>query len=330
MTSLHPTQTDFLSREACGRRVIKIEMEGMQALHNSLGADFSAAVEAILGCVGRLIVTGMGKSGHIARKIAATFTSTGTPSLFLHPGEASHGDLGIITPQDVILALSNSGETKELADVLAYAHRHMVPLVAITQKPESTLARQASLVLVLPDVPEACPNRLAPTTSSTLMIALGDALAMTVLECKGFSAQDFRAFHPGGKLGQQLMRVRDVMSQGPHVPLARPTHKMSDVIVMMTEKRLGCVGIQDEKGCLVGVITDGDLRRILQREGHLLDLEAGHVMSLQPQTIRGDVLAADAVRLMQNLQITNLFVIDENHLPQGVIHIHDCLKAGIF
>ena len=313
-----------------GRQVIQTELEGLMALRESLGDVFEGAVRKILGCPGRVIVTGMGKSGHIARKIAATFTSTGTQALFLHPAEASHGDLGIVTPSDVILALSNSGETKELSDIIAYTHRHSVTLIALTQKPDSTLARQASLTLLIPNVAEACPNRLAPTTSSTMMLALGDALAMTVLEQKGFSAKDFRDFHPGGKLGQQLMRVGDLMCQGSAVPLSHIHDKMANVIMVMTEKRLGCVGILNDDGTLAGIITDGDLRRVLQKEGNLLDMEASHVMNQSPITINRDLLAADAVRLMKERQITNLFVTQDNRVPLGVIHIHDCLKAGIF
>ncbi len=310
------------------RRVLRLESEGLAALAETLDESFTRAVEVLSDVTGRVIVTGMGKSGHIARKIAATLASTGTPAQYVHPAEASHGDLGMVTRDDAVLALSNSGETPELRDLFEYSRRYSIPLISITSKANSTVAEISDVVLLLPTVPEACPMGLAPTTSTTMCLALGDALAVALLERKGFSVQDFRVLHPGGRLGTSLLRVADLMHSGEDVPLADPGMAMSDVILRMTAKRFGCVGIVDEDGRLVGIITDGDLRRFMDK--NLLDRTAEEVMTRSPQTIRPQALAAEAVALMNGRAITNLFVVeDPGARPIGILHIHDCLRAGI-
>lgn len=310
-----------------GQATLNIEIQGLQTLCASLDKSFEQAVDLLMGTQGQIIVTGMGKSGHIARKIAATLCSTGTRALFMHPAEASHGDLGMIAEQDTILALSNSGETRELSDIIAYSHRHGIPLIAMTFKKNSTLAKQSSCVLLLPKITEACPNKLAPTTSTTMMLALGDALAMSLLELKGFSAKDFKEFHPGGKLGQLLARVADLMSPPDLTPLVGLETPFPEVILAMTQFRLGCVGVVDDKGHLVGIITDGDLRRHMSPT--LYESVAKDLMTPSPHTISCDALAADAVRFMKEKKITNLFAVSKDSTPAGVIHIHDCLRAGI-
>ena len=310
------------------RRLFRLEAEGISALVETVDKNFSAAVQALSEVEGRVIVSGMGKSGHICRKIAATLASTGTPSHYVHPGEASHGDLGMITRQDAVLALSNSGETPELRDIAEYTRRFSIPLVLITSGARSTLTELADVVLLLPPIPEACPMGLAPTTSTTMSLAMGDALAIAMLGRKGFSAQDFRVLHPGGKLGSSLLRVSDLMHEGDALPLAVANTPMRDIIPMMSEKRFGCVGVIDEEGALIGVITDGDLRRTLAE--NLLSRAAANVMTTEPKTIKPQVLAAEAVAVMNELQITNLFVVgDTSPKPLGILHIHDLLKAGI-
>jgi arabinose-5-phosphate isomerase len=274
----------------------------------------------------------MGKSGHVARKIAATMASTGTPALFVHPAEASHGDLGMIVSGDAVLALSNSGETPELADLVAHARRFGLPLVGITGRAESTLARAADVALVLPPAQEACPNGLAPTTSTTLQMALGDALAVALLTRRGFTAADFRVFHPGGKLGAKLARVREFMHAGAEMPLAPPDMRMDAALVAMTEKRFGCLGIVAGER-LVGIITDGDLRRALQPGGAapqsgLLARSTAEVMTRNPRTIGPEALAAEALHLMAG-RITALFVVDADQRPVGILHLHDLLRAGV-
>jgi arabinose-5-phosphate isomerase len=268
----------------------------------------------------------MGKSGHIARKIAATLASTGTPALFVHPGEASHGDLGMIVSQDVVIALSNSGETTELNDVIAYTRRFSIPLIAITAKGESALGNAADVLLQLPPEPETCPMGLAPTTSTTMMLALGDALAVAALESKGFTAEDFRNFHPGGKLGKILLRVSDVMHTGNDLPLALENDDMAHVLVIMTQKSFGCAGIVDNNGNLVGIVTDGDLRRHMQND--LPQKTAATVMTKKPQTIGPQMLAAEALKILNDKKRTQLFVVDDGK-PVGILHIHDLLRAGI-
>jgi len=308
------------------RRVLKLEAEGIAALDAALGDRFVDALEILYTAKGRVIVTGMGKSGHVARKIAATLASTGTPAQFVHPGEASHGDLGMIVPADVVLALSNSGETSELRDLLQYTRRFGIPLIAITGRANSTLDEMADVTLLLPTTPEACPMGLAPTTSTTVSLALGDALAVALLERRGFSPDDFHILHPGGKLGQSLLRVADLMHKGDSVPICDAGMAMAEAIPYMTAKSFGCVAVVDADGNLAGVVTDGDLRRHMQ-EG-LLDRTAGDVMTATPKTIRPQALAAEALALMNAHSITGLFVVEAGR-PIGIIHIHDCLRAGI-
>jgi arabinose-5-phosphate isomerase len=286
---------------------------------------FTAAVDAIRAARGRVVVTGMGKSGHIGRKIAATLASTGTPAMFVHPAEASHGDLGMITRDDVIMALSWSGETVELKSLIDYSKRHKIGLIAITADEHSTLAKAADVVLTLPQAREACPHNLAPTTSSLMQLALGDALAITLLESRGFTALDFGALHPGGQLGAALKTVRDIMHRADKVPLASLGDRMSDAVVEMTAKGFGCVGItQGQK--LIGIITDGDLRRHMRSD--LLDLQVETVMTKMPKTIRPDLLASEALEILNSLKITALFVVEAG-VPIGIVHMHDLLRAGV-
>ena len=308
------------------RRVLELEAEGIAALDASLGDDFLAALNLLSGVEGRVIVTGMGKSGHVGRKIAATLASTGAPAQFVHPGEASHGDLGMITAADVVLALSNSGETDELRDLLEYTRRFGINLIAITSRPNSTLDETADVTLLLPPTPEACPMGLAPTTSTTVSLALGDALAVALLERKGFSPQDFQILHPGGKLGQNLLRVADLMHEGDVLPVCDADQPMTEAILVMTAGSFGCVGVVGGDGRLAGVVTDGDLRRHM--DDGLLDRKAVEVMTADPKTIRPQALAAEALALMNQYSITGLFVVEDG-CPVGIIHIHDCLRAGI-
>lgn len=311
------------------RRVLALESEALTALADSLDDRFAQAVSVLAGTTGRVVVSGMGKSGHVARKIAATFASTGTPALFVHPAEASHGDLGMIVPGDTVLALSNSGEAPELADLIGHAKRFGLPLIGITGRPGSTLARAADVPLLLPEAPEACPMGLAPTTSTTMQIALGDALAVSLMNRRGFTAADFRVFHPGGKLGARLQRVRDLMHGEQELPLAPPETRMDAAIVAMTARRFGCLGVQGADGQLLGIITDGDLRRSLEAGGTLLNRTAGEVMTRAPRTVRPDTLAAEALHAMNTRAITTLFVVDEASRPVGILHIHDLLRAGV-
>ncbi|HYZ31096.1 MAG TPA: KpsF/GutQ family sugar-phosphate isomerase [Crenalkalicoccus sp.] len=318
---------------ACARRVLETEAEGLGLLAARLDAGFAEAVARLAAIPGRVVVTGMGKSGHVARKIAATFASTGTPALYVHPAEASHGDLGMIVAGDAVLALSNSGETPELADIVAHTRRFALPLIALTGREGSALARAADICLVLPPAPEACPMGLAPTTSTTMQLALGDALAVALLTRRGFTAADFRVFHPGGRLGAQLRHVRELMHGGEAMPLAPPELRMDAALVAMTEKRFGCLGIVQE-GCLIGVITDGDLRRALQPGGaapraELLARTAAEVMTRAPCTIAPEALAAEALRIMNQRAITALFVVDGAAAPIGILHVHDLLRAGV-
>jgi arabinose-5-phosphate isomerase len=312
---------------AVARHVIRAEICGLESLAAALDDGFEAAVDACAAARGRIVVTGLGKSGHMARKIAATLASTGTPAQFVHPVEASHGDLGMIGSEDAILALSNSGETAEFADIVAYSRRCNIPLIAITAGARSTLAAAADVVLLLPPAAEACPMGLAPTTSTTMMAALGDALALALLDRKGFSSSDFHRFHPGGRLGRRLLRVRDIMHEADEVPLVSPSAPMSEAILIMTAKSFGCVGVCGTNGRLVGVITDGDLRRHMGDS--LLRQAVGTVMHQNPKTIAAAALAADALGAMNRFAITSLFVVDEGGRPIGFLHMHDCLRAGI-
>ena len=312
------------------RQVLGTEADALRALAESLDDRFARAVALLAGAQGRVVVSGMGKSGHVARKIAATLASTGTPSLFVHPAEASHGDLGMVVAGDAVLALSNSGETPELADLVAHSRRFDIPLVAITGRAESALARAADIALVLPAAPEACPMGLAPTTSTTMQLALGDAIAVALLTRRGFTAADFRVFHPGGKLGAALSKVRDLMHGPGEMPLASPETRMDAAIVAMTAKRFGCLGVQGADGRLAGIITDGDLRRALDAGGTpLLGRTAAEVMTRNPRTIGLDDLAATALRVMNERTITALFVVDAEGRPAGILHVHDLLRAGV-
>ena len=308
------------------KRVLETEAAALSALSAGLGASLVHALDVLDAVSGRVVVTGIGKSGHIAHKIVATLSSTGTPALFVHPSEASHGDLGMVAPCDAVLALSNSGETTELADIVDYAKRFEIPLIAITASADSALAKAATVSLILPAAPEACPMGLAPTTSTTMMLALGDAIAVALFERKGFSSADFHVLHPGGKLGRRLMKVADLMHTGDEVPLVTGDAPMSDALLVMTAKRFGCVGVVDDHGVLTGVITDGDLRRHMSSE--FLELTAADVMTPDAKTLGPDVLASEALGLMNTLSITILFVI-ESGKPKGVVHIHDCLRAGV-
>lgn len=310
-----------------GRATIAAEIAGLERLAASLGASFIVAVDRLAAIPGRVVITGIGKSGHIGRKIAATFASTGTPAFFVHPAEASHGDLGMIGRDDAVLAISNSGETAELADIIAYSRRFAILLVAITSIQDSTLGRNADITLVLPSAPEACPHGLAPTTSTTMTLALGDAIAVTLLDKKGFSAQDFRLFHPGGKLGQRLHKAGDLMHKGEALPLCSPATRMGDALIVMTGRRFGCIGVQDEAGGLIGVITDGDLRRHMG--ARLLEQTVASVMTRDPITTQVDTLAAAALETMNRRAITALFVVDHDRRPIGILHIHDLLRAGV-
>lgn len=315
---------------ASALRTIATERAGLDALHaalaDGLGQPFAAAVAMIRGASGRVIVSGMGKSGHVGRKLTATLASTGTPAHFVHPAEASHGDLGMVGRDDLILALSWSGETAELRAVVEYASRFRTPLIAVTSNAESALGRQATHVLALPRAEEACPHGLAPTTSAVMQLALGDALAIALLETRGFTAQDFRLFHPGGKLGASLHFVRDIMHKGASMPVAPTGSPMTEAIVTMTAKGLGCLGVVDRDGALIGMITDGDLRRHIGPD--LLARTVDEVMTRSPKTIPPDMLVGAAIDRLNGAKITVLFVV-ENGKPVGVLHMHDLLRIGV-
>ncbi|MHA7871940.1 MAG: KpsF/GutQ family sugar-phosphate isomerase [Hyphococcus sp.] len=308
------------------KQVIDLEISGLSALKDALDGGFTQTLAILKQAPGRIIVTGMGKSGHVARKIAATFASTGSPAIFVHPGEASHGDLGMISQQDVILALSKSGETNELRDLLAYAARFSIPVVAITAKAESTLARAANAVLTLPNAEEACGETRAPTTSTTMMMAAGDALAIALLRDRGFTAKDFHGFHPGGNLGAALRRVRDLMHGADKLPLADRRAALPEVVQKISTGGFGCVGVTDSDGGLCGIITDGDLRRHFGAD--LTAKRAEDVMTKTPQTTTADALAGDVLALMSRRKITALFVVDDKR-PVGLVHVHDCLHSGV-
>ncbi len=307
-----------------GRRVLDVEAKALGALSQSLGEDFARVVALIAGLKGRVVLTGVGKSGHVARKIAATLASTGCPAMFVHANEASHGDLGMIGQEDAVLALSKSGEVRELADVIAYAKRFAIPLIGMTANAASELGRAADHLLLLPDAPEATGALNVPTTSTTLQIALGDALAVALLEKRGFTPHDFKVFHPGGKLGAALKTVRDLMHSGQEMPLVTLERPMADTLLVMTERRFGAVGVIGPDGKLAGVITDGDLRRKIDG---LMSHSAGEVMSRGPKTVSPDTLAGEALNLMQG-RITVLFVVESGR-PVGVLHIHDLLRQGV-
>lgn len=319
---------------AAARRVLHHATDAITAIGESLNGEFSRAIDAILSVKGRVIVSGMGKSGHIARKIAATLASTGTPALFLHPAEASHGDLGMVTRADALLMLSNSGETAELSDLITYAKRLSIPLIGMANNSDSRLLQAAEVALLLPKAQEACPMGLAPTTSTTMMLALGDALAVALMERRGFSADQYRDFHPGGALGKKLVRVSDIMHRGEELPLVAPETPMRDVLMTMTSVRFGFAGyagVVDKSGALIGIITDGDLRRHM--EG-LLDRTARDVMTQKPKTVPPQMLAAEALNVMNAKppKVTYLFVVDPKAdvaRPIGFLSVHDILRAGL-
>lgn len=320
---LRPNALDLESAQ----QVLKIEADGLLSLAETLDENFCQAVDVLAKVKGRIVVTGMGKSGHIGRKIAATLASTGAPAFFVHPGEASHGDLGMVIQGDAILALSNSGETSELSDFIGYSRRFSIPLISITSRKESALSQAADVSLVLPKAKEACPLGLAPTTSTTMTLGLGDALAVALLERRKFSADDFQKFHPGGSLGTQLMKVKDLMHKAQAIPLVHPETLMSDALLEMTAKHFGCVGVINQETCLVGIITDGDLRRNMAND--LIKKTAEAVMTTGAKTIHGNALAVEGLVIMNDKSITSLFVLDDAHKVIGILHIHDCLRAGI-
>ena len=311
-------------------RTLNLETEGLAQLATELGdglaEPFEEAVRRLAAVSGRVIVTGIGKSGHVGQKIAATFASTGTPAFFVHPSEASHGDLGMVTRSDLILALSWSGETVELKPIITYSRRFAVPLVAITSQAESALGQQADVVLLLPRAKEACPHGLAPTTSTTMQLALGDGLAIALLEARGFTAHDFKVFHPGGSLGANLKYVSDIMHRGDRLPLIQSGESMAEALVAMTEKSFGCVGVVDASGRLIGVVTDGDLRRHMGP--NLISAKVDDVMTAKPKTIAPTMLTSAALELINSSRITALFVL-EKQKPVGLVHVHDLLRLGV-
>lgn len=319
------TQDEKQTIRETAARVLKIEGEAVSAMADSLPEDFEAAIEAILAVSGRVILSGIGKSGHIARKISSTLASTGTPSAFVHPAEASHGDLGMITPNDLVILISNSGETAELRDIVAHVARFSIPMIGISGRVESTLMRAADFRLTLPDAPEACIIGMAPTTSTTLTLALGDALAVAVMERRGFLPEQFRTFHPGGKLGAQLSKVSQLMHDGDALPLVPVDQHMSEALLVMSEKSFGIVGVV-EADTLVGAISDGDLRRNM---ANLMEQSAGDVATSNPRTTQPDTLAVEALAVMSENKITALFVVDAAGRAIGLLHLHDCLRAGL-
>ena len=315
--------TDFL---ATARRVIGIEARALAALELSLGASFTQAVQLILAAKGRVIVSGIGKSGHIARKIASTLASTGTPAHFVHPAEASHGDLGMVAEGDVVLVLSNSGETPELADIIAHTRRFNIPLIGVASRPQSTLVRQSDVSVILPNEPEACETGIVPTTSTTMSLALGDALAIVLMKHRAFSPDHFRLYHPGGRLGTKLLKVRDLMHAD--LPLTSDQSPMSEALLAMSKSGFGVTGVTDDTGALIGIITDGDLRRHMAT---LMTMSVGQVMTRSPRTVAPDALAEKALAVMKDRKITSLFVLDPGSGGKalGILNIHDLLRAGL-
>ena len=308
------------------QRVLELESKGLLALSSSLGDTILRSINILDSATGRIVISGMGKSGHVGRKIASTLSSTGTPSIFVHPGEASHGDLGMINTGDAVIVISNSGETPEMADVVAYTRKEKIPLILITSSNLSTIGEQSDEVLILPKTEEACPLGLAPTTSTTMAMALGDTIAVLLMKKTGFTEEDFKLRHPGGKLGKRLLQVSDIMHTGDAVPLAAKDSLMSDIILQITSKSFGCIGIIDDKMNLIGIITDGDLRRHMSDS--ILSLKASVVLTPNPISIQPSALASEALVTMNNSKITNLFVTQNNSVV-GIIHIHDLLRAGV-
>jgi len=315
-------------RASCA--VLDYAGDAIRALGATLNGDFSRAIDTIMAVKGRVVVSGMGKSGHIASKIAATLASTGTPAQFVHPAEASHGDLGMVTQGDVLLMLSNSGETRELSDLITFAKRFSIPIIGIASRADSALLQAADVALLLPKFQEACSIGMAPTTSTTLQLVLGDALAVALMERRGFSSDQYRELHPGGSLGKALIRVSDLMHGGEEMPLAAEDTPMQQVVLEMAKKRFGCVGVVDAKGGLIGIITNGDLARHMDRG--LLDRKAAEVMTRAPKTFTADRLGVEALAFMNEKKITQLFVLDpkaKSKKPVGILHMHDCLHAGL-
>jgi arabinose-5-phosphate isomerase len=307
-------------------KTIETEIDGLKSLLNFFDEKYIAAVDLILNCKGKVVFSGMGKSGHIANKIAATFASTGTPSFFIHPSEASHGDLGMITQNDVVILLSNSGETKELKDIIYFCKRFEISTIGIVRRAESELTKTSTVALVLPAIPEA--NSVnAPTTSTTMMLALGDALAASLIDAHGFDAEKFGTFHPGGKLGSNFLKVKELMRREKDVPLVLENQKMSEVLFEMTSKHLGCAGVIDTVGGLVGIITDGDLRRHITND--FLAQSAVDIMTKNPITTFANTLAVEAIAIMNKKSITSLLVLDEQKKVVGILHLHDCLRSGV-
>jgi arabinose-5-phosphate isomerase len=327
MAGTGPAAADQLIRS--GQQALEAEKAGLEALiaamSGELGASFAAAAQLIARSSGRVIVSGMGKSGHIGRKIAATLASTGTPAYFVHPAEASHGDLGMVQPDDVILALSWSGETTELSDIVAYAKRFRVTLIGVSSNPDSALGREADILIALPKAKEACPNGIAPTTSTTMQVALGDALAIALLEARGFSSHDFRTYHPGGKLGAQLKQLSAIMSTGDLLPLVAEGSRMGEALVTMSAKGFGCVLVVDARGLLSGIITDGDLRRHMSADllGHTVD----QVMTANPASVPPETLVAEALEIVETRKIGAL-IVTEDRRPVGLVHVLDLLRIG--
>ena len=307
------------------KRVLSIETVGLTQLSKSLNETLTNALNILQSIKGRVVATGMGKSGHVAKKIAATLASTGKPAFFIHPGEASHGDIGMISEDDVVLALSNSGETPELNDIISYTRRFKIPLICITSEIRSSIAVESDVSLILPPANEACFIGLAPTTSTTMMMAYGDVLAVVLMERQGFTAEDFKLRHPGGHLGQSLLKVSDIMHVGSALPIAKESDLMTEVLAEMTAKNFGCIGIINGISSLTGIVTDGDLRRHMAHG--ILDLTAAEVMNPNVITIRPSALVSEALQIMNNAKITGLFVYDEKKI-MGILHIHDCLRAG--
>lgn len=315
---------------ASAQRTLQLEIEALQEILGQLNEDFTAACELMLHCQGRIVVTGMGKSGHIGNKIAATLASTGTPAFFMHPGEASHGDLGMVTRNDLVLALSNSGETQEVTSLLPQLKRLGIPIISITGAPASTLAQEANIHLNARISREACPLNLAPTSSTTATLALGDALAIALLEARGFGPDDFARSHPGGSLGRKLLlRVADIMHTGDALPQVAATASLREALLEMTRKGLGFTCITSTTGQLLGVYTDGDLRRTLDQQANLHELQVTEVMTRGGKSIRADLLAAEAVHLMESSKISALPVTDEQGRVIGALNMHDLLRAGV-
>lgn len=313
-----------------GRQVIRIEADAVAALESRIDGGFAKAVDLLYASKGRVIVTGVGKSGLIAQKIVATMNSTGTPAMFMHPGDAAHGDLGMVRAEDIVICISKSGDTQEIRQLLPMFRRLGLKVISMVGNPTSHLARQSDVVLDVSVKEEACPHDLAPTASTTATLAMGDALAITLLQRRNFTKEDFAMFHPGGNLGKQLLlRVEEMMVKGDRVPIVRETVPLSDAIVEISSKRLGATCVVDASGKLTGIITDGDLRRLLQRTTNVANLTAAEAMSGNPKTIRKDLLAAVALEEMEAFKITQLVVVDEEHRPVGMLHLHELVEAGL-